>query len=94
VVLDRIKGRTTAAEIARQHDVTVGDVEKWVETSTQAGEESLRSNPRERDERHEAEKNRLHAKIGELTLEFDAEKNAWPRSCGAPGTRPRDRGPQ
>jgi len=74
VVLDLIKGKTTPAEIARQHDVTIGDVEKWLETFTQAGEEALRSNPRERDEQHEAEKNRLHAKIGELTLELDAEK--------------------
>ncbi len=50
VVLDLIKGKTTPAEIARQHDVKVGDVEKWLETFTQAGEEALRSNPRERDE--------------------------------------------
>lgn len=74
VVLDLIKGKTTPAEIARQHDVTVGDVEKWVETFTEAGEEALRSNPRERDEQHEAERRDLHAKIGELTLELDAEK--------------------
>ena len=54
VVLDLIKGETAPAEIARQHDVTVGDVETWLETFTRAEEEALRSNPRERDEQHEA----------------------------------------
>jgi transposase-like protein len=85
VVLDLIKGKTTAAEIARQHDVTVGDVEKWVETFTAAGEEALRCNPRERDEQHEVERKDLHAKIGELTLELDVEKKrvaAVLRGCG------------
>lgn len=28
VVLDLIKGKTTAAETARQHDLTVGEVER------------------------------------------------------------------
>jgi transposase-like protein len=74
VVLDLIKGKTTPTEVARQHDLTVADVEKWLDTFAQAGEEALRSNPRERDEQHEAERNRLHAKIGELTLELDVEK--------------------
>ena len=29
VVIELIKGKTTAAEIARQHDLTVGEVERW-----------------------------------------------------------------
>jgi len=38
-VLDLIEGWTAAAQIARQHDVTVGQVEKWLETFTAAGQE-------------------------------------------------------
>ena len=55
VVLDLIKGKTTPAEVARRHDVTVGEVEKWLETFSQAGEEALRANPRDVVERFEAE---------------------------------------
>ena len=29
VVLDLIKGKTTAAEVARQHDLTVAEIERW-----------------------------------------------------------------
>lgn len=29
VVLDLIRGKTTAAEIARQHDLSVAEVEQW-----------------------------------------------------------------
>ena len=85
VVLDLIKGRTTAAEVARRQDVTVGEVEKWLETFTAAGEEALRANPRDALERFEAEKKELCAKIGELTLELDVEKKrtaAVLRDCG------------
>lgn len=74
VVLDLIKGATTSAQIARRHAVPVGDVEKWLETFTAAGAEALRSNRQERDDQHELERNRLHAKIGELTLQLDAER--------------------
>ena len=31
VVLDILKGKTTVAEISRQHDLTPGEVEGWVE---------------------------------------------------------------
>ena len=31
VVLDIIKGETTAAETARSHDLTVAEVESWME---------------------------------------------------------------
>jgi len=85
VVLDLIKGKTTPAEVARRHDVTVGEVEKWLETFSQAGEEALRANPRDVVERFEAEKKELCAKIGELTLELDVEKKrtaAVLRGCG------------
>ena len=31
VVLDILKGKTTVAEISRQHDLTPGEVERWVD---------------------------------------------------------------
>ena len=38
------------------------------------GTEALRSHPRDREAQWEAEKQRLHAKIGELALEVDVLK--------------------
>jgi transposase-like protein len=29
VVLDILKGKTTVAEVSRQHDLTPGEVERW-----------------------------------------------------------------
>ena len=73
VVLDIIKGNTTAAEVARSHDLTVAEVEKWQEEFVNQGTEALRANPRDVEARHQSEKKELLAKIGELTM----EKEVW-----------------
>lgn len=72
-VMDIIKGRTTASELARSHGLTVGEVEQWLEDFVSMGTEALRSHPRDAEARHKAEKKELLAKIGELTM----EKEVW-----------------
>jgi transposase-like protein len=74
VVLELLKGKTTAAEVARQHDLTVGEVERWRDDFITQGTEALRSHPRDLAEQHEAEKQKLLAKVGELTLAVDVLK--------------------
>lgn len=74
VVLDLIKGRTTAAEVARQFNLTVAEIEGWVERFTEGGRENLRAVPRDVEARHDAERKDLLAKVGELTLQVDALK--------------------
>lgn len=81
VVLELIKGKTTAAEVARQHGLTVADVEQWKDVFIQQGTEALRSNPRDVSAQHEAEKKDLLAKVGELTLHVEVFKKAH-RICG------------
>ncbi len=76
VVLDLIKGKTTAADVARKHDLTVAEVESWVERFMAGGEEQLRANPREAEAQWDAERQQLHAKIGELALQLDVQKKA------------------
>ena len=73
VVLDIIKGKTTAAETARSHDLTVAEVESWREDFLSQGTEALRAKPRDVEAQHLAEKKELLAKIGELTM----EKEIW-----------------
>ena len=76
VVLDLIKGKTTATDVARKHDLTVAEVEGWVDRFLAAGEEQLRANPRDAEAQWDAERKQLHAKIGELTLQVDVQKKA------------------
>ncbi len=65
VVLDLIKGKTTAVDVARKHDLTVAEVEGWLERFRAGGEEQLRANPRDLEAQWDAERSQLHAKIGD-----------------------------
>lgn len=81
-VLDIIKGKTTPAQLARQHGtLTVAQVEQWLEDFLAGGEEHLCSHPRDAEARHEAERKALYAKIGEQALHIDVLKKAH-RICG------------
>lgn len=70
-VMDIIKGKTTAAELARSHDLTVAEIEQWMDDFVFQGTEALRSPPRDVEARHRSEKKDLLAKIGELTMEWE-----------------------
>lgn len=76
VVMDIIKGETTAAELARSHDLTVAEVEQWMDDFVSQGTEALRSHPRDLDAKHRAEKKDLLAKIGDLTMQMEVYKIA------------------
>jgi transposase-like protein len=81
-VLDIVKGKTTPAQLARQHgNLTVAQVEQWVDDFLAGGEEHLRAHPRDTEARHEAEMKKLYAKIGEQSLHLDVLKKAH-RICG------------
>ncbi len=73
VVMDIIKGKTTASDVARTHDLTVAEVEQWMDDFVSMGTEALRSHPRDAEARHKAKEKELLAKIGELTM----EKEVW-----------------
>lgn len=82
VVLDVIKGKATPADLARQHDLTVGEIEGWVEKFLEGGREGLRAVPRDVEARFDAERKDLLAKVGELTLQVDALK----KKTNSPGS--------
>jgi len=69
-----IKGIITPPEVARKHNLTVAEIERWVESGIRAMESGLRSSPKESAEEWEAEKKELYAKIGQLSLEVDLLK--------------------
>lgn len=76
VCLELLKGKTTTAEVARLHALTVADVESWLERFMHGAEEFLKALPKELEERHAAEKKELLAKIGDLSMQVDVLKKA------------------
>ncbi len=78
VVLDILKGKTTVAEVSRQHDLTPGDVERWVEEGIQGMENNFRTRPRDLREQYERKLAEAYAALGEKELELKAIKK-WQR---------------
>lgn len=71
VALDALRGDKTIQEIASRHQVHPNQVGQWKKQAL-AGLGEIFSTGGERQERdHEAEIERLHAKIGQLTVERD-----------------------
>ena len=53
VVLDILKGKTTVAEVSRQHDLTPGEIERWVDEGINGMENNFRARPRDIREQYE-----------------------------------------
>ena len=64
VVLDILKGKTTVAEVSRQHDLTPGEIERWVD------EGSLLRHMRSRDFRAILAVVELSAKSPDLRFDW------------------------
>lgn len=74
LVLDLIRGKTTAAEASRQHGLTVQEIDSWREDFITQGTEAMRSHPRDIQAQWDAKEKDLLAKVGELTLAVDILK--------------------
>ncbi|RME55761.1 DUF1153 domain-containing protein [Candidatus Parcubacteria bacterium] len=74
VVLDILKGKTTVAEIARQHDLTPGEVERWLEEGIQGMENNFRARPLDIKEQYERKLEQAYVALGEKELELKAVK--------------------
>lgn len=78
VVLEILKGKTSIAEVARQYDRTVGEIERWIEEGVSGMENSFRARPRAIREQYERKLEQAHAALGEKELELKALKK-WQR---------------
>jgi len=75
-VMDIIKGKTSSAELARTHGLTLAEVEQWMDDFVSTGTEALRSHPRDAEARHKTREKDLLAKIGDLTMQMEVYKVA------------------
>ena len=76
LVLQILRGETTAAEASRQHGLKVSGIEEWKQKFLSGAENALRSRPRDEEGQREAEVKRLKQKVGELVMDLDIYKEA------------------
>ena len=88
LVLTILKGETTIAEAARQHGLTVAEIESWQDRVLVAAENALRNRPKDEDALKDAQIKQLKQKVGELVLDLDILREAMkgrpfdPRTSG------------
>ena len=87
LALSVLKGKTSAAEAARKHGLTIAQVEEWKERFLSGAENALRSRPRNEEAMKDEEITRLKRKIGDLVMDIDILKEAQkPYLPTMPGT--------
>jgi transposase-like protein len=74
LVLSILRGETSVPEAARQHGLTVAEIEEWKERFLSGAENALRSKPLDEEALKEAEIKRLKQKVGELVMDIDILK--------------------
>jgi len=76
LVIEILRGDTSAQEAARQHGLTVAEIEQWKERFLVGAENALRSRPLDEEEMKDGEIKRLKQKIGDLVMDIDILKEA------------------
>ena len=76
LVLEILRGDTTAAEAARKHGLTVSEIEDWKERFLSGAENALRSKPLDEEAVKDAQIKRLKQKVGELVMDMDILREA------------------
>lgn len=76
LVLQILRGETSAQEAARKHGLRVAEVESWQEKFLAGAENALRSHPRDEEGLKDQQIRQLKQKVGELVLDLDILKTA------------------
>ena len=76
LVLQVVRGETSAQEAARKHGLTVAEVEDWRDRFLAGAENALRSRPRDEEAAKDEEIKKLKQKVGELVLDNDILREA------------------
>ena len=76
LVLEILRGDTSAAEASRTHALTVAEIEQWKERFLSGAENALRSRPLDDEAIKDQEIKRLQRKVGELVMDMDILREA------------------
>ena len=86
LVLRILKGQASVAQAARQHGLTVAEVEDWQDRFLLGAENALRARPKDEEALKDEQIKKLKQKVGELVLDNDHLREALKRSPLARGT--------
>ena len=86
LVLSILKGDTSIQEAARQHGVTVAEIEDWKDRFLLGAENALRARPKDEEALREEQIKKLKQKIGDLVMDIDILREAAKRHPPMPGT--------
>ncbi|MGK0545059.1 transposase [Halomonas cupida] len=70
VVMDIFKGKTTVAEVARQYDLTVSEIEGRVDEAQRSMENGFRARPKDVRKQYESELRETKEALGEAHLQI------------------------
>ncbi len=71
VALEEIKGESTLAELSSRFGVHANQISKWKKEAREGMSNIFSGKSVKRDDAHEKQIEKLHAKIGQLTVERD-----------------------
>ena len=74
VVKDIFKGKTTAAEVARQCALTVSEIDGWIDEAQRSMENGFRARPKDVREQYESKLRETKEALGEAHLQIYALK--------------------
>lgn len=83
---DEAQRWTTKRKAARQHGLTVTEIEDWKERFFLSAENALRARPKDDEALHEEQVKKLMQKIGDLVVDIDILREAAKRHPPMPGT--------
>ena len=76
LVLSILRGETSVQEAAREHGLTVAEIEHWKERFLSGAENALRTRPKDEEALNREQIDRLQRKVGELVMDIDILKAA------------------
>lgn len=76
LVVNILKGETSAQEAARRHGLTLAEIEDWKEKFLFGAENALRARPKDEEALKDEQIKKLKQKVGELVLDIDILKEA------------------
>ena len=71
-----LKGETSVVEAARQHGLTMAEVEEWREKFLLGAENALRTRPKDEEALKDEQIKKLKQKVGDLVLDNDILREA------------------
>jgi transposase-like protein len=86
LILSIVRGETSIQEAARQHGLTVADLEDWKERFFLGAENALRARPKDEEALKDEQIKKLKQKIGDLVMDIDILREVAKRHPPTPGT--------